>query len=246
MLYRLLCALLRLLVRLGIEDRDLEIVVLRHQLRVLGRGSGRPRFTTADRAFLAAASRLLGREWWSSFLVAPDTLSRWHRQLLSRRRRPPTRRPGRPPLDPGIKALVRRLGRENPRWGYLRIRGELLKLSLDVSGTTIASVLRRGGLGPAPRRIGPTWAQFLRLQAYAVIAGENNDLEETSIGPEWQAPELTEAGSVDDDDDESADNCPRSPDLRLLGAAGPCPSGTAVAAASGVWGHARDGPAAAA
>jgi hypothetical protein len=81
-----------------------------------------------------------------------------------------SRRPGRPPLGPSIRGLILRLGRENPRWGYLRIRGELLKLGVDVSATTIATVLRQGGLGPAPRRIGPTWAQFLRLQAYGLLS----------------------------------------------------------------------------
>ena len=246
MLYRLLCALLRLLVRLGVEERDFEIVVLRHQLKILRRGGIRPRFTTADRAFLAAASRLLGRERWTSFLVAPDTLNRWHRQLLSGRRRPRSRRPGRPPLDPGIKELVLRLGRENPRWGYLRIRGELLKLGVDLSGTTIAAVLRQGGLGPAPRRIGPTWVQFLKLQAYAVLSGENHDFEEP-VGPEGAAPaSIAEPGDdLGDDDHESADDRLRSPDLRLLGAAAPRLTKSTVGAASGVWQHARDGPLAA-
>ena len=236
MLYRLLCALLLVLVRLGIEEREFEIVVLRHQLKILGRGGVRPRFTTADQAFLASASRILGRERWMSFLVAPDTLSRWHRQLLSRRRRS-SRRPGRPPLDPGIKALVLRLGRENPRWGYLRIRGELLNLGVDVSGTTIASVLRHGGLGPAPRRIGRTWAQFLRLQAYALFSGDNHGLEEVPVGPEAEALASNGEGGDGlgddndrDDNNKSADDCARSPDLRLVGAAGPCPSGSAVSA----------------
>jgi hypothetical protein len=160
--YRLLCWLLRLLVRCGLDELDLETAVLRHQLKVLRRGGGRARFTKADRAFLAAAARLLSRDRRTSFLVGSDTLVRWHREL-SRRRRRQSRRPGRPPLDTAIKKLIARLGRENPRWGYLRIRGELLKLGVDVSATTIATVLREGGLGPAPRRIGPTWTQFLRL-----------------------------------------------------------------------------------
>jgi len=155
-LYGFLCGLLRLLARFGIDDRDLEIAVLRHQLKILDRGGVRPRLTTADRAFLAAASSLLTRERWASFLVHPDTITRWHRELLGGRRRGRSRRPGHPPLDPRIKELVLRLGRENPRWGYLRIRGELLKLGIVVSATTIATVLRQGGLGPAPRRIGPT------------------------------------------------------------------------------------------
>ncbi len=86
------------------------------------------------------------------------------------RRRRRSGRPGRPPLDPSIKHLILRLARENPRWGYLRIRGELLKLGIDVSATTIATVLRQSGLGPAPRRIGPTWTQFLRSQACGLLS----------------------------------------------------------------------------
>ncbi len=139
--YRLLCWLLRLLVRCGLDELELETVVLRHQLKILARGGTRPRFTTADRAFLAAAAQLLSRDRWRSFLVGPDTLVRWHRDLRWRRGRP-CRPPGRPPLDPQLKHLILRLGRENPRWGYLRIRGELLKLGIDVSATTIATVLR--------------------------------------------------------------------------------------------------------
>src|SRR5207248_8911450 len=103
-----------------------------------------------------------------SFLVGRDTLLRWHRDL-SWRRGSRSRRLGRPPLDPSIKQLILRLGRENPRWGYLRIRGELLKLGVDVSATTIATALRQGGLGPAPRR-GPTWREFLRSQAAGMLA----------------------------------------------------------------------------
>jgi len=94
---------------------------------------------------------------------------------------------GRPPPDPSIKHVIFRLGRENPRWGYLRIRGELLKLGIDVSATTIATVLRKSGLGPAPRRIGPTWTQFLRLQAYGLLSpgapSEEDSLEDLRSGP---------------------------------------------------------------
>jgi putative transposase len=168
--YRLLCSLLRVLVRCGLDELDLETVVLHHQLKVLRRGGRRVLFTTADRAFLAAAGRVLSRRRWKSFLVGPDTLARWHPNLVKGRSGRGSRPPGRPPLDPSIKRLIRRLGRENPRWGYLRIRGELLKLGIDVSATTIATVLRESGLGPAPRRIGPTWTQFPRLQAYDLLS----------------------------------------------------------------------------
>jgi hypothetical protein len=123
--YRLLCWLLRLLVRCGLDELDLENAMLRHQLKILRRRGGRRLlFTTADRAFLAAVARVLSPDWRRSFLVGPDTLARWHRDLLKRGRGHGSRRPGRPPLDSSIKHLILRLGRENPRWGYLRIRGE--------------------------------------------------------------------------------------------------------------------------
>jgi len=169
LLYRVLCGLLHLLVRVGVDDRELEIAVLRHQLRILSRRGKRPRYNTAERALLAAASRFLPRERWSAFPVVPDTLNRW-RQLLLSRKGSNRRRPGRPPIDRAVRELILRMARENARWGYLRIKGELLKLGIRVSATTIANVLRRGGLGPAPRRIGPTWAQFLRTQAFAMLA----------------------------------------------------------------------------
>jgi putative transposase len=114
-LYRLLCWLVRVLARGG-GERELEILVLRHQLAILGRGGKRPRYTTGDRALLAAASRLLPAERWSCFGVSPQTLRRWHRTLLQgggqRRRR---RRPGRPPLAPEIRGLIERLATENAR-----------------------------------------------------------------------------------------------------------------------------------
>ena len=124
---------------------------------------------TADRAFLAAAAQLLSRDRWRSFLVGPDTLVRWHRDLRWRRGRP-CRPPGRPPLDPQLKHLILRLGRENPGGATSASEGRLLKLGIDVSATTIATVLRQSGLGPAPRRIGPTWTQFLRAQAYGLLS----------------------------------------------------------------------------
>jgi putative transposase len=154
-----------------IDDKDVEIAVLRHQLEVLHRQKGRPRFRTQDRMLLAALSRLLPRPRWRSFLVRPDTLMRWHRQLVTAKaRRWGRTSPGRPPTAPELKCLVIRLAKENPRWGYLRIRGELLKLGHDLSGTTIRDILRRAGLGPCPRRDGPGWAEFLRAQAATVLA----------------------------------------------------------------------------
>jgi putative transposase len=123
-----------------------------------------------DRALLAAASGLVPRERWSVFPASPQTLLRWHRELV-RRRWCYGRRPlGRPPLDRALVELVLRLGRENPRWGCVRIQGELRKLGFRVGATTIRSILRRSGLGPAPRRQGLSWTEFLRAQANGMIA----------------------------------------------------------------------------
>jgi Homeodomain-like domain len=121
--------------------KELEIVVLRHELSVLQRQAMRPQLTMADRVLLAAASRLLPRTNWRSFMVTPATLLRWHRRLVARRWTYGGRR-GRPPIDGEIRALVLRLARENPRWGYQRIAGELNALGITVSATTVAKVLR--------------------------------------------------------------------------------------------------------
>jgi transposase InsO family protein len=102
-------------------------------------------------------------------MVRPETLLRWHRELVRRKWTKPHRRAGRPAIDPEIRNLVLRLARENPRWGYCRIQGELLGLGIRLSATSIATILRRAGLHPAPRR-GPTWAQFLRSQASGILA----------------------------------------------------------------------------
>jgi putative transposase len=152
-----------------VAEGELEIAVLRHQVAILRRQVKRPVYRASDKAFLAAASRILRREAWGAFLVRPETLLRWHRQLVSGKWTRPHRPPGRPALDPEVRDLILRLGKENPRWGYMRIRGELLKLGVRVSATTIATVLRRAGLGPAPRR-GPTWREFLRHQAAGMLA----------------------------------------------------------------------------
>jgi len=124
-----------------------------------------------DRVLMTAASRVLPRDRWSSFLVTPQTLLRWHRELVRRkwthRKR---RRFGRPPLDTAIRDLVVRLGRENPRWGCVRIQGELRKLGIRVGATTVRTILRQAGLPPAPRRSGPSWTEFLRNQARGILA----------------------------------------------------------------------------
>ena len=153
-------------------DKELEILVLRHQVQVLERQlGGRVRYRPVDRAILAALSRRLPRIRWRSFLVSPHTLLRWHREAerAKWRRWREQRRSGRRPLAPELIELICRLGRENPRWGCVRIQGELHKLGIGASATSIRRVLRQHGLGPAPRR-GQTWTEFLRAQAALTLA----------------------------------------------------------------------------
>ena len=173
LVYFAVCRLLRLLTAGGNSDdaaRDVELLVLRHQLRVLLRGRRLP-LRRPDRILLAAASGLLPRDLWRSFPVSPQTVLRWHRELVKRKwtcRR--KRRPGRPRIERETAALILRMAKENPRWGYLRIQGELKKLGILVSASSTCSLLRRHGLQPAPRRDGPSWKEFLAQQAAGVVA----------------------------------------------------------------------------
>ena len=161
MLFSLVYFLVRRLLGVGSrrqDQNDIELLVLRHQVKVLQRQVTRPRLSRLDRVLLAAASRAMTRSSWSSFIVRPETLLRWHRELVRKKwSYRMTGQPGRPPVDADVRDLVVRLGRENPRWGYQRIRGELLKLGIRVSATTVRTILLRAGLDPAPRRAGPTW-----------------------------------------------------------------------------------------
>jgi putative transposase len=172
--YLTLCRTIQLLTLLARGDaaKDLELLVLRHQLAVLRRQVPRPRFEPADRALLAAVSRLLPRARWSCFLVKPQTLLRWHRRLVAGAWTYPHRGRGRPALDEDVQRLIVCLANENPRWGYQRIKGELLHLGVRVSATAIRETLRRHGLDPAPRRatMTTTWRAFLRQQAAGILA----------------------------------------------------------------------------
>ena len=169
MLFSLLSFVVRRLLRAGrrpTNEMDIELLVLRHEVKVLQRQAKHPRLHRLDRILLAAASLAMPRDRRSSFVVRPETLLRWHRELIRKKwtyKR--SGRPGRPPIEPGVRDLIVRLGRENPRWGYQRIRGELMKLEIRVSATTVRTILLRHGLHPAPRRAGPTWTEFLRSQA---------------------------------------------------------------------------------
>jgi transposase InsO family protein len=151
------------------DFKELEIVVLRHELGILRRRTNRPAMTAVDRVFLAAASLLLPRTRWRSFVVTPATLLRWHRRLVARRWTYPGR-VGRPSTRREVRELIVRLARENPRWGYQRIVGELKGLGISVSATTVRKVLRGAGLGPAGKRVGPTWREFLRAHARTMLA----------------------------------------------------------------------------
>ena len=152
------------------EFKELEIVVLRHELAVLRRQIARPRLEENDRVFLAAASRLLSRTSRQSFFVRPDTLLGWHRQLMRKRWTYAGRRPGRPAVAEEIGELVLRFARENPRWGYQRIVGELGGIGVRVSATTVAKILRRAAVPPAGARARLSWRQFLRAHAQSMLA----------------------------------------------------------------------------
>ena len=143
--YLTLCRSIQLLALAARGDaaKDLEILVLRHQLTVLRRQAPRPRFEPADRAVLAAISRVLPRARWSCFLVRPETLLRWHRRLVAGAWTYPHRQTGRPPLDQDVQQLIICLAKDNPTWGYQRIKSELLRLGVQVSATAIRTVLRR-------------------------------------------------------------------------------------------------------
>jgi putative transposase len=156
--------------RRGLDVKDIELLVLRHELAILRRQVGRPKLGMADRALLAAAAVHLPRPQRAVLLVTPRTLLRWHRALVRRKWRQPPGRVGRPPLSPEIRELVLRFARENPRWGHRRICGELRKLGFMVSATSVRRLLARAGLEPAPRRGGPSWREFLQSQASSIIA----------------------------------------------------------------------------
>jgi transposase InsO family protein len=171
-------AALRLL-PMGDRDKDVEILALRHQITILERQLGadtRVKFAPEDRAFLAALLTSLPREVLRRLrlLVRPDTVLRWHRDLMRRRHaricRP--KRPGRPPTVRSIRALILRLVRENPGWGYRRVHGELATLGIKVAPSTVWEILKQEGLDPAPERASTTWADFLRSQADALLAAD--------------------------------------------------------------------------
>jgi transposase InsO family protein len=152
------------------REKEIEIVLLRHQLQVLERQVARPQLTPADRALMAAFSRVLPRHVWRrSAFVTPATLLRWHRELVARRWTYPHRRPGRPATAAEIRELIVRLARENPSWGYRRIQGELVGLGIKLAASTVWSILKEAGIEPAPERLEQSWTEFLHRQAASIL-----------------------------------------------------------------------------
>src|SRR5215203_355823 len=181
LLYLIFLQMLGLIVMMDrrASSKDVELLVLRHEVAVLRRTNPTPRLDWADRAVFAALIRRLPGALRGYRLVTPGTILRWHRRLL-RKKWTYSNRPGRPPIDDVIAELVERMARENPSWGYRRIQGELLKLGHRVGAATIRRILRRRRIPPAPLRSTDTsWRRFLRAQAPSMLAVDSS----TSTAP---------------------------------------------------------------
>jgi putative transposase len=170
LIFRQLVAWLGLLVRSS-RSKNVEILVLRHEVAVLRRQVRRPRLSWADRAVFTALTRLLSQAGRLQRIVTPGTILRWHRDLVTRRwTQPRQRRTGGRCTAPELRRLVLRLVSENSSWGYRRIQGELAGLGYQIAASTVWLILKRAGMDPAPRRDGPSWRQFLHAQAQGILA----------------------------------------------------------------------------
>jgi putative transposase len=171
-LYRAFCSVIQILRLIAREDTDLaiEVVVLHHEVAVLRRQVNRPALEPAARALLAGLARLPPRRRRGRFFVQPATLLRWHRDLVAKRWTYAHGRPGRPTIPKGTTAVVLRLAKENPTWGYRRVHGELATMGIPIAPSSVWATLKRHGIDPSPRRAGPTWAEFLAAQARGLMA----------------------------------------------------------------------------
>jgi transposase InsO family protein len=154
----------------GDKAKDVELLVLRHEVALLRRQVTHPALRATDRMLLAACSRLLPRDRWAAFIITPATLLRWHRELVADTWTHPHRRPGRPSTRHEIRELILKLAGENPTWGHRRIQGELVGLGHKVAASTVWGILHRAGIDPAPTRAAQSWRDFLRAQASGVMA----------------------------------------------------------------------------
>jgi hypothetical protein len=162
--------------------KDVEILILRHEVAVLRRQIATPRPGWPDRALLAALARLLPPVLRCSRIVSPRTLLTWHQRLVTKKWTPPPS-PGRPPLTEELRELITRLGSENPRWGFRRVHGELRRLGHRVSAATVRRVLRCAGFGPLQQRhrARGEWRSFLTAQASGLLATDFFHVDTTAL-----------------------------------------------------------------
>ncbi len=172
LLYLIFLRLLNLLLFLGRSSasKDVELLVLRPEVAVLRTANPQPRLDWADRAMFAALVGALPRMLRGHRVVTPGTIVCWHRRLVAKKWTYPHRR-GRPPIQDTVASLIEHMARENPRWGYQPIQGELLTLDHRGGASTIRRVLPRLQIPPAPARCTDTaWRQFLRAPASTMLA----------------------------------------------------------------------------